>query len=109
NALQSESRANLAKKSSVKTARPGEFLFRIGDDAAVALFLLEGEVHLTDAADKPIARVRQGEPAAQHRLAHQSPRKVGARCATEVRYLVVDAGLLDVMLTWDQTGSFEVS
>lgn len=109
NALQSESRANLAKKSSLKTARAGEFLFRIGDDAAVALFLLEGEVHLTDAADKPIARVRQGEPAAQHRLAHQGPRKVGARCATDVRYLVVDAALLDVMLTWDQTGSFEVS
>src|SRR5690606_23445816 len=43
-----------------------------------------------------------------HRIAHQSPRRVTALCMTDVRCLAIDAGLLDVMLTWDQTGSFEV-
>lgn len=109
NALRPESQVDLARKSSVKTARAGDFLFRVGDGASSALFLLEGEVHLLDAAGKPLVRVRQGEPAAAHRLAHQAPRKVSARCATDVRYLAVDASLLDVMLTWDQTGTFEVS
>lgn len=109
NALRPESQNDLAKKSSIRSARTGEFLFKIGDPATSALFLMEGEIHLIDAAGKAIARVRQGEPAALHRLAHQSPRKISARCATEVRYLAVDAGLLDVMLTWDQTGSFEVT
>lgn len=108
NALRPESQNDLARKSTVKTARPGDFLFKAGDAAGSALFLLEGEVHLLDDAGKAIARVRQGEPAALHRIAHQSPRTVTARCATEVRYLAVDASLLDVMLTWDQTGSFEL-
>lgn len=109
NALRPESQIDLARKSAVKTARPGDFLFKVGDTAGSALFLLEGEVHLLDESGKAIARVRQGEPAASHRLAHQSPRKVSARCATDVRYLAVDAGLLDVMLTWDQTGTFELA
>ncbi len=109
NALRPDSQTDLARKSSIATARVGEVLFSVGDAVHSALFVLEGEVHLLDAAGKGIARVRAGEPASFHRLAHQSPRKVTARCATAVRYLVVDAGLLDVMLTWDQTGSFEVS
>lgn len=109
NALRPESQADLARKSSINTARSGESLFNIGDAASTAVFVLSGEVHLLDGAGKAVARVRAGEPAASHRLAHQSPRKLAARCATEVRYLAVDAGLLDVMLTWDQTGSFEVS
>src|SRR6185503_19653829 len=47
-------------------------------------------------------------PDSFHRLAHQSPRKVSAKCVNEVRYMNVDASLLDVMLTWDKTGTFEV-
>ena len=109
NALRPESQADLAKKSSLSTARSGQYLFKVGDQAKQALFILDGEIHLEDSTGKAIARLRGGEPNAQHRLAHQSPRKVAARCVSEVRYLAVDAGLLDVMLTWDQTGSFEVN
>lgn len=109
NALRRESQGDLAKKSAIVVARPGEYLFKVGDHAKQALFVLSGEIHLEDAAGKAIARLRGGEPNANHRLAHQSPRKVSARCVSEVRYLAVDAGLLDVMLTWDQTGSFEVN
>jgi CRP-like cAMP-binding protein len=109
NALRPESQNDLAKKSSLNLARTGEYLFKVGDQAKQAIFVLSGEIHLEDSAGKAIARLRGGEPNAQHRLAHQSPRKVSAKCVTEVRYLAVDAGLLDVMLTWDQTGSFEVN
>ncbi|HEY0975575.1 MAG TPA: cyclic nucleotide-binding domain-containing protein [Solimonas sp.] len=108
NALRAESQADLARKSSIVTCRAGEYLFKVGDSAQAAVFVLSGEVHLEDGSGKALSRVRAGEPASFHRLAHQSPRKVAARCVTEVRYLSVDAGLLDVMLTWDQTGSFEV-
>jgi len=109
NALRRESQNDLAKKSSLNTARTGEYLFKVGDHAKHAIFILSGEIHLEDSTGKAIARLRGGEPNAQHRLAHQSPRKVAAKCISEVRYLAVDAGLLDVMLTWDQTGSFEVN
>mgnify|MGYP002717146149 CR=1 FL=1 len=108
NALRPESQADLAKKSAIQTGRPGEYLFKIGEHAKTALFLISGELHMEDANGKPIARLRAGDPTSTHRIAHQSPRKVSARCHSMVQYLAVDAGLLDVMLTWDQTGSFEV-
>lgn len=109
NALRRESQNDLAKKSSMNVARSGQYLFKVGDQAKHAIFILSGEIHLEDGTGKAIARLRGGEPNAQHRLAHQSPRKVAAKCISEVRYLAVDASLLDVMLTWDQTGSFEVN
>ncbi|HEX4896371.1 MAG TPA: cyclic nucleotide-binding domain-containing protein [Solimonas sp.] len=109
NALRPESQNDLAKKASLSTARAGDYLFKSGDTASAAVFVIEGEVHLEDSSGKALSRVRAGEPASFHRIAHQSPRKVSARCASDVRFLSVDAGLLDVMLTWDQTGSFEVS
>ena len=108
NALRPESQRNLARKSTLASARAGDYLFRIGDAADAALFLIDGEVQLEDAAGKVLVVVRSGEPGAFHRLAHQSPRKVSARCQRDTRYVTMDASLLDVMLTWDQSGSFEV-
>lgn len=108
NALKAEPRADLLKKASVTTVPRGKTLFQAGEDARTAYYVLQGEVHLLDVHGKPLARVVGGEASAAHRLAHQSPRKVSARCATDAEILAVDAGLMDVMLTWDQTGSFEV-
>lgn len=108
NALRAESQADLARKSTVRSLRAGDYAFRIGDDAAQALYLVDGDVQLEDAGGNALSKLRAGDAASAHRLAHQSPRKVAARCATACRILVIDAGLLDVMLTWDQTGSFIV-
>lgn len=109
NALRRESQSDLARKSEIKSALSGNYLFKVGDPAKQALFVLSGEIYLEDASGKPIAKLKGGEPNSFHRLAHQSPRKVSARCVSDVRYLAVDSSLLDVMLTWDQTGSFEVN
>jgi rhodanese-related sulfurtransferase len=37
------------------------------------------------------------------------PRRVTAKARDRVQYISIDSDLLDVMLTWDQTGSYEVS
>jgi len=108
NALSPERQLDLARKSTVTPAKPKAALFKIGDTADRALFLLSGEVRLLDAQGTVVTSIRAGDPASFHRLAHQSPRNVTAICATDVSVLAVDSGLLDVMLTWDQTGSFEV-
>lgn len=109
NALKTESQQNLARKSTLAEAAVGDYLFRIGQEASEALFLIEGEIQMEDAKGQPMTVIRAGEPASFHRIAHQSPRKVSARCLKSTRYLAVDASLLDVMLTWDQTGRFEVA
>ncbi|WP_028006684.1 cyclic nucleotide-binding domain-containing protein [Solimonas flava] len=108
NALRPESQAELARKTAVLERRAGELLFRAGDDAPQALYLLSGELQIENAAGQPLSRIRAGEPASFHRLAHQSPRTVSARALSDLRVLAVDASLLDVMLTWDQTGQFVV-
>lgn len=107
-ALKPDSQLALVKKSTVVERGVNELLFRAGESASQALYLLGGEVQLEDASGRVLARVRAGTPEAAHRLAHQSPRTVTARVVQPVRVLAVDAGLLDVMLTWDQTGRFEV-
>lgn len=108
NALRPESQRDLIKKTNVSMAKAGEYLFKLGEQAKSAIYVLEGDVALEDASGKQLGKVSGGAPESFHRLAHQSPRKVSAKCLTAVRYMSVDASLLDVMLTWDQTGTFEV-
>ena len=108
NALRKDSQQSLARKSSLMDARAGDYLFRIGESAGAAVFLVSGELALEDASGKQLALIKAGETSSFHRIAHQSPRKVAARCVSDTRYLAVDASLLDVMLTWDQSGRFEV-
>lgn len=107
-ALRPESQVDLARKSTMLQKRAGETLFRAGDAATQALYLVDGELQFEDAAGKPVSMLRASDPAASHRIAHQSPRSISARCKTDCRVLAADAGLIDVMLTWDQTGSFVV-
>lgn len=106
--LRAETRADLAGKSTVVAFKAGERLFRIGDETSNALYLLEGELELRNQAGATGTHLRAGSPEARYRIAHQSPRQLEARCATDVRCLAVDARLVDVMLTWDQTGALEV-
>ncbi|NND65683.1 MAG: cyclic nucleotide-binding domain-containing protein, partial [Gammaproteobacteria bacterium] len=47
--------------------------------------------------------------AARYPLAPVLPRKVSATARTKITYISIDSDLLDVMLTWDQTGSYEVN
>jgi CRP-like cAMP-binding protein len=108
NALKVESQREIVKKAMVSQVKPGETIFKIGEQAKSAIYVLSGEVTLEDATGKALGKVIGGTPDSFHRLAHQSPRKVNAKAKTEVRYISIDAGLLDVMLTWDQTGTFEV-
>lgn len=107
--LRRSSQADLARKALLLHRRAGETLFRIGDTDPSALYLIEGEIDLLDNWGGEPVRVRARTPESQHRLAHQLPRRFDARCVGEVTCLKLDGRLLDVMLTWDQTDSFEVS
>lgn len=109
NALSAEYQLNLAKKSSIHSVRAGQYLFKAGESLEHAIFLLSGEIELEDSAGKRVARLSADSSEAQHRVAHYSPRRVSAKCISNVSYLRVDANLLDIMLTWDQANSLEVN
>jgi CRP-like cAMP-binding protein len=86
----------------------GRLLFREGDTDKKTYFLVTGAVELR-ANDKVVAVVRGGTPEARNPLAPSQPRRFTARAIETIEYISIDSDLLDVMLTWDQTGSYEVS
>ena len=60
--------------------------------------------------NESVAVVRGGTPDARNPIAPMMPRRYTAVVASNrIEYLSIDSDLLDVMLTWDQTGSYEVS
>ena len=55
-------------------------------------------------------RVRGGSPDARNALAPANPRRCSARVVSDhIEFVSIDSNVLDVMLTWDQTGIYEVS
>lgn len=109
NALSPEYQLNLARKSSIHSMRAGQYLFKAGDALEHAIFILSGEILMEDSTGKRVSSLSADTPDANHRVAHFSPRRVSAKCLGNVSYLRVDASLLDIMLTWDQSNSLEVN
>jgi CRP-like cAMP-binding protein/rhodanese-related sulfurtransferase len=97
----------LAKKVKVRPAEAGEALFREGDSEKRTVYVLTGTVELR--GGEGTERVTGGSPEARNPLSPVLPRRHTAIAMTACEYIAIDSDLLDVMLTWDQTGSYEVS
>ena len=106
--LKSENLQALVKKTAVRTVARGRFLFKQGDEEHRTIYVLSGEIELLE-DDRLIRTVTGGMAEAQNPLMPRLQRPVSARAKTDVAYISIDSDLLDVMLTWDQTGSYEVS
>jgi CRP-like cAMP-binding protein len=106
--LKKENASALARKTSLKEAALGRLLFKEGDTDKRTYYLVNGIVELL-ASGKIIGTIRGNTPDAKHALAPVLPRRCSARVASEtVQYVAIDSDLLDVLLTWDQTGQYEV-
>ena len=105
--LKPENQADLASKSQVQDTEAGRYVFRQGDADKRTVYLVKGEVELRS-GDKIVRVITGGSEEARHPLAPQIPRHLAARAKTNVEWFGVDSDLLDIMLTWDQTGAFEV-
>jgi len=108
NGLKRENLAALAKKVNVRTMSAGKLLFKEGDTEKRTVWLVGGMLEIRE-GDRTIAMIRSGTPEARNPLYPGLPRKVTARAVDEVSYLSIDSELLDVMITWDQTGTYEVA
>lgn len=98
----------LARKTEVREAAPGKILFDEGDSAKRTFYLLSGSVKLLQDGEHT-KTVEGGTDEARNPLAPVLPRQYKAVAQDRVEYISIDSDLLDVMLTWDQTGSYEVS
>jgi CRP-like cAMP-binding protein len=71
-------------------------------------YLVSGEVELR-AGGTVVSWLRSDTPEANHPITPGTPRRFSAYAATAVEFLVFDNDLLDVLVTWDQTGVYDVS
>ena len=106
--LKNENLRALARKTVMRELLQGRLLFKEGDTDKRTYYLASGVVELLSNG-RIVGTIRGGTPDARHPLAPVLPRRCTARVASEkIEYLSIDSDLLDVLITWDQTGTYEV-
>jgi len=106
--LKRDNLAALARKVQVRELSPGQVLFKEGDTEKRTFYIVSGILELQDQG-KVVGTVDGGSDFARNPVAPVFPRRVSAKARDRVQFISIDSDLLDVMLTWDQTGTYEVS
>jgi len=107
NSLNPENAQELIKKISAVAVQPGRYVFKKGDADKFHIYLLKGEIELVD--DKKVVKVvKAGSKDGLQPLAHGFPRPLSARVKSAAVITKINSDMLDIMLTWDQTGSYTV-
>ena len=106
--LKRDNLAALARKVQIRELSPGQLLFKEGDTEKRTIYVVSGILELVDQA-KVVGKVEGGSEQARNPVAPVYPRRVTAKARNRVQFISIDSDLLDVMLTWDQTGTYEVS
>jgi len=107
--LKRDNLAALARKVQLRELSPQQLLFKEGDTEKRTIYVVSGSLELIDDQGKVEEIIEGGSDIARNPVAAAFPRRVSGRARNRVRYFAIDSDLLDVMLTWDQTGSYEVS
>jgi len=106
--LKRDNLAALSRKVQLRELSPGQVLFKEGDTEKRTFYITSGILELLDQG-KIVDTIEGGSQVARNPVAPVFPRRVSARARDRVQFISIDSDLLDVMLTWDQTGTYEVS
>jgi CRP-like cAMP-binding protein len=98
----------LVRKVSINQLAANRLLFKEGDRDKNTYWLISGMVELLE-NQRTVAMVRGGTPEARSPLPMHVPRRFSVRAVDPIEYLSIDSELLDMMITWDQTGTYEVA
>jgi CRP-like cAMP-binding protein len=98
----------LSRKVAVSELSAGRTLFKEGDTGKRTIWLVSGMLELRE-RDRTVAMIRGGTPEARNPISQALPRLHTARAVDPIEYLAIDSDLLDMMITWDQTGTYEVA
>lgn len=107
NTLNPENLREISGKLVIAEINKGDNIFIQGDAKADHIFLHDGVVELRENG-KVVKTLESGTDDTKAALAHIIPRNFTAVASTNVVAFMVDSDLLDMMLTWDQTGCFQV-
>jgi CRP-like cAMP-binding protein len=101
--LPASDRVTLAKQSSVLNFRAGQVVFTRGEMARNQAFLVSGEIELQQ--EHSAHSINAQDDQARYPLAAGNRRSATALCLRPSEILFVDRELLDLLLTWSQTGA----
>ena len=107
NGLKRDALDALVKKIELLEANRGQTIFKKGDTEKRAFYVLSGTIELKE-GDEVIQTIVGGTDEARNPIAPILPRRQTAVAADHVGYISIDSELLDVTLTLDQTGIYEV-
>lgn len=108
NALNPENLQEVLKQLKLEKIPVGRSLFKKGDSDSMQFYLARGEIDLL--GDSGVLKtIKSGSCESFNALAHILPRTVTAQAKTDSLVFKIDSNLIDVMLTWDQTGSYQVT
>ncbi len=108
NALNPDHLQELLKDLKLEKVSAGKTLFKKGDTGNCQYYLAKGEIDLL--GDSGVLKtIKSGTPDGFNAIAHILPRTITAKTKTDCLIFKTDGNLVDVMLTWDQTGSYQVS
>jgi len=108
NALNPDNLQEILKQLKIEKIPAGKALFKKGDSDSHQYYLAQGEIDLIGDAGV-LKTVKSGTSDGFNAIAHILPRTVTAKAKSDSFYFKVDGNLIDVMLTWDQTGNYQVA
>jgi CRP-like cAMP-binding protein len=106
--MKAENIIALARKTTRRQAPKGRVLFREDDEEKQTYYLLSGTVDLFQEGEI-VATIAGGTPSAKNPVGHVIPRRQSAVATSNIEFLLIDSEFLDVVVTWDQTGSYKVT
>jgi CRP-like cAMP-binding protein len=106
--MKNENLLALSRKVSISELAANRVLFKDGDAAKRTMWLVSGMLELRE-GERTMAMLKGGAPETAAPLPTKPPRRVTARAVDPIEYLAIDSDLLDMMITWDQTGTYEVA
>lgn len=107
NCLSPENLKEIANKTALEKCSAGRYIFKKGDNDNSNVYLVKGQADVLD--EKTVVRsIEAGKDSAFNPIAHGQPRNYSLRASTDCEYICVDSNLLDLMMTWTQTGNYHV-
>ena len=99
--------ADLLNSIEMLQAAPGQVLFEKGDTEKRSIYLLSGTLSLRN-GDQVLGTIVGDTDEARNPIAPTLPRQLSAVAVDDVQYFSIDSDILDVTLTLDHTGMYEV-
>ncbi len=99
----------IANKSKVEELQPGRVIFRQGEKDNRSTYLLSGQVELQITGNPRTESVKAKTVEARYPLAQEWPRPCTCRTKTNAILLHIDSDLLEILLSDDPSGTYEVT